>query len=254
MKRTFFSIAALLSLFAISSANAEEIVLCAGSGPMDSVFNPVKEAFEKETGIKIRNLFGSASLTLKQLNTNVCETASVGISFDDMLEIMKKDGVEFADAASFRHVTIGKSVIHTIVNKDNPVSKLSKEQLKGIFTGKITNWKQVNGNDSPIIVILSTLNPATFTSFRKIVLDNEPFTREVMEIGRVMGDLRDAVEANPEAICFGTSSILGKNVKRLETPTVVRPITLITKGEPSPKVNKLIDFILKGAGKGLVKE
>lgn len=253
MKQVFLIIVALLGL-SLSSAHAEEIVLCAGSGPMDSVFNPVKDAFEKETGIKIRNLFGSASLTLKQLNTNVCETASVGISFDEMLEIMKKEGVEFADADSFRHVTIGRSMIHTIVNKENPVSKLSKEQLKGIFTGKITNWKQVGGNDSAIIVVLSTLNPATFTSYRKIVLDNEPFTKEVMEMGRIMNDMRVAVETNPEAICFGTSSILSSSIKRLDTPDVIRPITLITKGEPSPKIKKLIDFILKGPGKNLVKE
>ena len=244
----------LFACFFAEAAHSEEIVLCAGSGPMDSVFNPVKDAFEKETGIKIKNLFGSASLTIKQLNTNVCEAASVGISFNEMLDIMKKEGTAIPDTASFSHVTVGKSMIHTIVNKENPVSKLSKEQLKGIFTGKITNWKQVGGDDLPIIVVLSSLNPATFTSYKKIVLDNEPFTKEVMEMGRIMSDLRGAVEANLEAICFGTSSILSNSIRRLDTPDVIRPIILITKGEPTPKIKKLIDFILKGNGKKLVKE
>lgn len=253
MKRFFLLLTILFTLFTQSAVQAEEIVLSTGSGPLDSVINPVKDAFEKESGIKLNILFGSASLAFKQFYRGVSEIAVVGTSFDGVLEIMKKEGVEVANPAAFKAVTLGKGMVRTVVNKENPVSKLSKEQLKGIFTGRTTNWKEVGGNDSPIIVVLSTLNPATIGAFRKVILDNEPYAKEVLELGH-MDELHGAVEANAEAITIGTAAVLGKGVKQVETPEVFRSVILISRGEPSPKVQKFIDFILNGPGKDLVKE
>jgi phosphate transport system substrate-binding protein len=249
----FLSLAVLLTILAISTVQAEEILLSSGSGPLDSVINPVKDAFEKESGIKLNILFGSGSLAFKQFYKGVSEIAIVGTSFDGILGILKKEGFEVTDSAAFRHVTLGRGMVRTVVNRENPVSKLSKNQLKGIFTGRITNWKEVGGNDSPIIVVLSTLNPATLDTFKKIILDNEPYSREVLELGH-MGELQNAVELNPEAITIGTSAVLSNGVKQVGTPEVFRAVTLISRGEPTAKVQKLIDFILKGPGKSLVKE
>jgi phosphate transport system substrate-binding protein len=250
----FIAICILINLLTVSIVQAEvEIILSTGSGPMDSVINPVKDAFEKESGIKLNILFGSASLAFKQFYKGSSEIGIVGTSFEEILAMMKKENFEVIDPAAFRHVIIGRGMVRTVVNKENPVSKLSKEQLKGIFTGKIKNWKEVGGNDSPIIVVLSTLNPATIGAFKKNILDNESYTKEVLELGH-MDELRIAVEVNPEAIAIGTSAILSKSVKQVETLEVFRPVTLISKGDPSPKVQKFIDFILKGPGKSLVKE
>ncbi len=253
MIRIFASVCILLTLFIISPANAEEIILSTGSGPLDSIINPVKDAFEKETGIKLNILFGSASLAFKQFYKGVSEIGIVGTSFEEVLDLMKKEGFEVKDPESFRHVTLGKALVRTVVNRENPVSKLSKDQLKGIFTGKITNWKEVGGNDSPIIVVLSTLNPATIGAFRKIILDNEPFSKEVLELGH-MDELRGAVEVNTEAITIGTSTLLSSGTKQVDTPEVFRLVTLISRGEPSPKVQKFIDFVLEGPGKSLIRE
>lgn len=238
----------LLSSLLTSSANAEEIRLSAGNTTLDSIINPVKEAFEKETGITIHTMFGTTPFAFKQLSEGDSEAAAVGISFDEMVKLLK-----VADPAPYRHVILGRGMIHTVVNRANPVSKLSKDQLKGIYTGRITNWKQVGGRDSPIIVILSNYNRATNETFRKIILNSEPFTKEVLELGR-MNELREAVEANAEAIAFGSATVSRTGVKRVATPDIFRPITLITKGEPSTNVQKFIDFVVEGPGRELVKE
>jgi len=253
MKRIFIAVVALATLCTVSSVQAEEILISTGSGPLDSVINPVKDPFEKQTGIRLHILFGSASLVFKQFYNGVSEIAVVGTSFDEALELMKKENFEVHDPASLHHIVIGKGMVRTVVNRDNPVNRLSKAQLKGIFTGKISNWKEVGGSDLPIIVVLSTLNPATNGAFRKTILDNEPFTREVLELGH-MDELRNAVEVNKEAIAIGTSALLSPLVKQVDTPEVFREITLISKGPPSPKVQKLIDFILSGPGSKLVKD
>lgn len=253
MKRMLLLLAALLSTIAVATVQAEDIIISTGSGPLDSVINPVKDAFEKDSGIKITILFGSASLAFKQLYRGVSEAAVVGTTYDEVLDIVGKEGFEVKDPAVFKPVTLGRGEVRTVVNKGNPVSKLSKEQLKGIFTGRITNWKEVGGNDSPIIVVLSTLNPATIGAFRKIILDKEPYSRDVLELGH-MDELRGAVEVNTEAISFGTSAILSSGVKEVDTPDVFRSVTLITAGEPSLKIRKFIDFVLSAKGKSLVRE
>jgi phosphate transport system substrate-binding protein len=253
MKRLILSLTILITLFTLSTATAEEILLSTGSGPLDSIINPVKNAFEKETGIRLNILFGSATLAFKQLYKGVSEVGIIGTSFEDVISILVKEGFEVKDPASFRHVTLGRGMVRTVVNKNNPVSKLSKEQLKGIYTGIITNWKEVGGNDAQIMVVISTLNPATTGTFRKTILDNAPYTKEVLELGH-MDELRGAVEENSEAIAFGTSAMLSDGVKQVDTPDVFRPVTLITKGEPSVKVQKFIDFVVKGPGRKLVKE
>jgi len=66
-----------------------------------------------------------------------------------------------------------------------------------------------------------------------------------------MNELRSAVEVNKEAIAIGTSALLSPSVKQVDTPEVFRVITLISKGAPSPKVQKFIDFILTGPGQNL---
>ena len=253
MKRMCALLAVIVTLCTQSPVHAEEIVISSGSGPLDSVINPVRNAFEKSSGIRLNILFGSASLAFRQFYKGVAEVAAVGTSFEELLEIMKKEGFEVKDAGSLRHVVLGKGMVRTVVNAENPVTRLSREQLKGIFTGSITNWKEVGGKDSPIIVVLSTLNPATIGAFRKVILDNEPFKKEVLELGH-MDELRSAVEVNPEAITIGTSAVLGSGIKQVETPEVFREVTLISRGEPSPKVKKFIDFVISGPGKALVKE
>lgn len=253
MKRLVPLLLLLAGIMATSVARAGEIVLSAGSGPLDSVINPVKDAFEKESGIRLNVLFGSASLAFKQLCRGISEAAAVGTSFEGILALMQREQFEVDNPETFHHVVIGKAMVRTVVNSSNPVSRLSREQLKDIFTGRITNWREVGGDDLPIIVVLSTLNPATNGAFRTTILAGEPFMREVLELGH-MDELRGAVEVNREAVAIGTSALLGGSVKQVETPEVSRPIILITRGAPLPKVQTFIDFILLGPGRALVKD
>jgi phosphate transport system substrate-binding protein len=213
---------------------------------MDNILKPVKAPFEKGTGIKLNLVLGSATLSFKNLYNNEIDASTAGTSFDGLMASLKKEGFEVKDPTEFQSVTIGKGIIYVIVNKDNPVANLSREQLKGIFTGKITNWKEVGGKDAPIIVVLSQINPATNGSFKSIVLDGEPFAKDVLEAG-AFEDVRDNVASNPEAVAFGPFSIVSDSVRTPQIPEISRDFILITKGKPSPNVQKFVQFV-KGEG------
>ncbi len=227
--------------FAID-VNAQEVRVGAGAAATENILKPVKEHFEKATGLKLVIISSGPKHATIDLEKGAIDAAGVGMTFDDLLKLMKKEGEEVNDPASLQHITIGQDKIIVLIHKDNPVSKLSKEQLKGIFTGKVTNWKEVGGKDMPLMVVWGTLIPGTNSLFTRNILDGESQTKEVLE-ATTAEDIRQSVASNPEAIGIGPIAVIDATVRSPETPEIARPIIFITKGKPNANVQKLIDFI-----------
>jgi phosphate transport system substrate-binding protein len=138
-----------------------------------------------------------------------------------------------------------------IVNKENPVAKLTKEQLAAIFTGKSQNWKEFGGSDQPIVVIWSSLTPGTNALFVKKILDGAVPTKDVMDVKSV-ADIRNTIASLPEGIGIVAENNIDATIKKVQSPEFKSsPIILITVGKPSPNVQRLVDFI-KGDGKKLI--
>lgn len=246
MRKIIVALAALCLVHA-TAAGAEEVRIGGGGAPLDGVFRPIKSHFEKATGITINLTFSSATLSFKQLMAGGLDASTAGVAYPDLLSAMQKEKLDVPEPAAYHATTLGVSKILTVVNKENPVAKLSREQLQGIFSGKIVNWKEVGGNDAPIIVVLSKINPATNAAYRKLALNDQPFLADVLDAGR-FEDVRDKVSSTPEAIAFGPTSMLDKSIKTVATDEFSRPVNLITKGKPTGKLLKLIDYI-QGEGK-----
>lgn len=148
-------------------------------------------------------------------------------------------------------------MIKVIVHPSNPVTKLSKEQLKGLHTGTVENWKDVGGADSPVIVVTSHLGSATRKVFQKVIMDNDKYVDGAIEVKTTREEI-DNVGQLPEAIgavSMGFINLPGnkEKVKIVETQEISRPLMLITNGEPSPKVKKVLDFFA-GEGKKYIKD
>lgn len=252
MKKVLIPFAVAVSMVFAAGAFGEEIKAGGGGAPIDGYLKPVKEAFEKSTGITLNLNFSSATLAFKQLAAGELDTSAAGLALDDLVKAAKKEKIEVADPSAFVGTVIGASKIYTVAHKDNPVGSLTQEQIKGIFTGKITNWKEVGGNDAPILIVLSSINPATNAAFKKLALGDAPYTTDVVDAGR-FEDVREKVAANAEAIAFGPVTMLDNTIKTVKTPEFSRPVILVTKGAPTAKVQKLVAFI-KGEGQKYIKQ
>lgn len=255
MKRCgFISIVAIVLFLSSTSFGvfAGEIKVGAGAAPTENVLKPVEKPFEKATGIRLYIISSGPKVALMDLEKGAVDAAAAGLSFEDWMGLMKKEKEEVKDPSSLQQVTIGKDKIVVLTHKDNPVSKLTKEQLKGIFTGKTTNWKDVGGKDMTVIVVLGKLMPGTNSLFVKNMLDGESQTKSVLE-ATTAEDVKQNIASNPEAIGIGPMAVIDATVKSPETPEISRPIILLTKGKPSANVQKLIDFI-KGEGQKYIKQ
>jgi len=231
---------------------AEDIRVGAGAAPTENILKPIKAHFEKATGLTLVTFASGPKNAFIDLEKGSLDAAAAGLTFDDWMALLKKENVTVADPKAYQSVVIGKDKVIVLTHKSNPVKNLSKDQLKSIFSGKTTNWKDVGGNDAPILIVWGKLTQGTNSMFIKNMLDGAEPTKEVLE-ATTAEDIKNSVETNPEAIGIGPLSLAGPALNIPATPELSRAITLITKGAPKTGVQKLISFIA-GDGNQYVKK
>jgi phosphate transport system substrate-binding protein len=88
------------------------------------------------------------------------------------LEVAQYRGVEFSD-----HV-IGAYSVAVVVNAANPVASLTKEQVRDIFTGAVTNWNAIGGADAPIHIFIRDPISGTYLGFKELAMENKAYVSE----------------------------------------------------------------------------
>jgi phosphate transport system substrate-binding protein len=170
-------------------------------------------------------------------------------------------------------VIIGYDALAVIVHPDNKVSKLTQEQISDIYTGKITNWKEVGGDDMKIIAYSRESSSGTYEFFKEHVMDNKNYASTVLNMPAT-GAIVQSVSQTKGAIgyvglAYETTGIKhvevsydgGKtyyppsfeNVKNKTYP-IARPLYFYYDKKNEEKVKPFIDFILSEEGQAITKE
>ncbi len=115
---------------------------------------------------------------------------------------------------AFKEVIIAYDALAVIVNPSNPINQLTREQLEGIFTGKITNWKDVGGADLKIIAYSRETSSGTYEFFKEHVMNNKNFTSSAL-LMPATGAVVQSVSQTKGAIGYIGLAYVEKNVKAL---------------------------------------
>ncbi|WP_058303673.1 phosphate ABC transporter substrate-binding protein [Gorillibacterium timonense] len=146
-----------------------------------------------------------------------------------------------------------------VVNKNVTVSNLTTEQLQGIFTGKITNWKQVGGQDADIVVINRSFGSGTRVNFQLKALDGKETVKKdknYKEVGS-SGDMKTNVSTTPGAIGYIDLAYVNSDMKAVKIndvePTTDNVINgkykvwsygyYMTKGQPTGATKAFIEYV-----------
>lgn len=237
------TIAAVMALLALSCqpAPAEIIRLEGGAAAISTVFSPIKDAFEKTTGDTLAINLTNPTKSLISLERGEVDMVSINaLAIDGAIAKAREQGVVI-DPATLHRTVVAPSSLVIFLHRGNPVSRLSKEQLKGIFTGKISNWREVGGDDREIAVFWGRETPYLNALFGRTILDGEPVTPKARPAGDHF-NLREIVISTPGAIVINTNGLAMPKLKVPETPSMTLPILAITKGKPTSKVRKVLDF------------
>ncbi len=178
----------------------------------------------------------------KALLNGACDIANLSRSLKDSeKEAMKAKGIKpVAHVAAY-------DALPVIVHPSNKVSELTIEQIKDIYTGKITNWKDVGGFDSTIVVISRDTNSGTYESFAELVLGKEGKVVQTAEYTGSNGAVRQRVQKTGGAIGYIGIGFIDDSTKVLKvngvepsietvldkTYPICRELFMFTNGEPT---------------------
>lgn len=148
--------------------------------------------------------------------------------------------------------------ISVVVNPENPVKGLTKEQLAKIYKGEITNWKDVGGNDAEIVLVTRESTSGTRGAFEELVLDEGQIDDKLCLVVNSNGDVGKTIEGEPNAIGYMSMGIVenyeiaaltmdeveptADNVKSGDY-ALARPFLLLTKEEPEGVVKAFIEYM-----------
>ncbi len=234
---------ALALLEAAPQVQGEEIRVASGFIPSNDATKPFKQDFERAAGVTLSFAKAEIDQLLRDLKQGTLDAVAGNLPMEEFLEGFRNhEGKSGGDL--FRSATIAQIPLEVVVAKTNPVAKLSKSQLKGIFTGKITNWHEVGGAKMPISPIMPKGYPTT-SFLRYLIMDGEAYAPVVRDAGLPEDDL---APGKPGTIAVMPAIRVDNSVKVVATPEMAMTYSIITFGEPSPGVRKLIDFA-RGPGK-----
>ena len=227
-----------------------------GSTSMEKVIGALSESFMAQNGdVTVNyNPTGSGSgITAVQEGT--CD---IGLSSRALKDEEKSAGL--------KETVLAYDGIAIIVHPDNPVSDLTLEQIAQLYTGEITNWKDVGGNDAEVVLIGREAASGTRDGFESITgtKDACQYRQELTSTG----DVITAVSQNPDAIGYASLASVKDSVKALSvggvTPSedtvkdgsypVQRPFVLVTvEGKAlSPAAQAFFDYALSSDAAGII--
>ena len=233
-----------------ASSGGEKIsgkISASGSTALLPLLKPAQEAFQDKYKDVTVNVAGGGSFT----GMNQVAEGSVDIGDSD---VNLPD--EYKDKGLVDHKVVVEPFVF-IVDKANKVDNLTKDQVIGILTGKITNWKEVGGDDQKITLIHRAKSSGSRATISDVVLKGANFTDDAV-IQDSNGAVRAAIASTPGAIGYVDAPYADDSVKVLKFDGVEDsaqniidgkyPIYgyghMYTKGEPTGAVKAFIDYIL----------
>lgn len=256
------------ALFGFGKKNKNQVVQLKGSDTILNVSQAVAEEFMKENkGARIAVTGGGSGTGIAAI---INKTIDIAMASREM----KSSEFDKATEAglSIEEVTIGYDGITVVVNNDNPVKDLSLEEIRAIFIGEITNWKEVGGEDREIIVLSRDSSSGTHAYFKEEVLrqgkkdatdeystkalflpSNEALKQEVRESkGAIAYIGMGYMDNTVHSVKVEGVEASFENVSSKEYPIARGVYWYVQKGaEGSAK--ELVDFILSSKGQEIVK-
>jgi len=196
--------------------------------------------------------------------TDICEASRA------MKDAEKKQLAEKADGKPPVETVVAKDGLSVYVNDANPLTELTMAQLKAIYTGKVSNWKDVGGPDAKIIPYSRENSSGTYVFFKEHVLENADYTPRAQAMPGTAAVV-NAVVKEKFGIGYGgaayakgikvlkvkkddKSAAIEANEKTIKAGTypLSRPLFFYTRSNPSAEIKAFIDWVLSADGQGIV--
>jgi len=164
-------------------------------------------------------------------------------------------------------VMIAQDAIAIIVHPNNPVNDLSLDEVKQIFSGKISNWVTLGGSSRPITLVTREEGSGTREAFQKLVMGKEEISLESL-VQDSNGAIRQVVSGDPYAIGYISLGLVNEKVRAMKISgvepnlssiqegkyTLVRPFLFVFDGEPTGEAKAFLEFVMSPESQKLLSK
>ncbi len=263
MRKLVTAFIALVVLSAATMAMAAPIVMDGSTTVLPFGQAAVEQFMKENAGVKFSVSGTGTGNGFKSLADGSAQIANASrfIKDSEIKSCMDKNvyPVPFA---------VALDCIVPIVHKDNPVKGLSHAQLKDIYSGKVTNWKEVGGADAPIVVVGRDTSSGTYGTWQEMIMDKGEKTRVTpkAQVASSSGAMLSSVSKNKNAIGYEGMGYVNKTVTGLQVDGVSataatarsgkyplsRYLYMFTNGWPKGEVLDFIMYMQSDAGQKIV--
>ena len=251
-----FALLLLLPVSGCGKQARQESLLIAGSSTMLPYMEKLKEAFHKNhPQILIEDDAGGSTAGLIAVRRGAIDLAMMS------REITREEDDQYT-----RDYLIGKDAVVLVVNPANPLTNLSRQQLREIFGGHITNWSQVGGPNAPITVVGRKAGSTTRKAMDEMVMDGLDLTKSATILESADAVLK-TVAASPSAIGYLALKDLHSGVQALQVNGVAvsretilsgryplsRDFFLVMYDKPKNAIQNFVDFALSNDGQKILE-
>ncbi len=243
------------------TARAQDVTI-AGSTTVLPITQKTAEVFmDKNPGTKITVRGGGSGVGIASI---IDGTVDIGQSSRPIKA--KEIQTAAGKGVNVKANVVALDGIAVIVNPSNGITKLTKEQIKNIFTGKISNWSQVGGANTGIVVVSRDSASGTFEAFNSLALDNAKVRPDALMQASNQA-VATTVAQTPAGIGYVGLGYLSSSVKAVAVDGVMpsketvlskkyalaRPLFMYTNGEPKGAAKKYMDFVTGKEGQKIVE-
>jgi phosphate transport system substrate-binding protein len=261
-----FFITAIITLCALTGAQAQRIK---GSDTMLPLSQKEAENFMKANPSQTVTVTGGGSgvgiSALVEGTTDLAQS-SRKIKFDEKQKLQQ-------GGKTVKEVIAAYDALAVVVHPQNKVVDLTREQLEGIFTGKIKNWKEVGGEDLRIIPYARETSSGTYEFFKEHVLKNKNYVNGIMSMPAT-GAIIQSISQTKGAISYVGLAYLNKDVKAIhvsydggkkyvepsianaknKTYPIVRPLFYYYVTSTESRVKPFLDYVMSTTGQKTIEE
>lgn len=263
-KSLIISLAAVLlvNIMFMAGWNAKQLetdnIHLRGSGNVAPIAAQAAEVYMQENpGVVVTVAATGTVRGIKSLIDATCNVAMASAEYDEAQAKRAKDN----DLKLEKHV-IARDALVPIVNPRNPVSNLTVEQLRQIYSGEISNWQQLGGANEPIIVLSHDGASGNYETWKEKVMGEGKIVTPKAKV-MVSGPMKEFVQQNSGAIAFLGLSFIDNTIRPLAvegiegkaanikngTYPIIRELALYTTQHSPESIHKFVDFML-APGKG----
>ncbi|WP_394245004.1 phosphate ABC transporter substrate-binding protein [Vibrio astriarenae] len=265
MKKTVIGAMALLGAMAVTTVSAKETISAVGSSSVTPLMEVFSETYMKTNDnvfIEVQGPGSSAGVRAAKAGT-----ADLGMSS----RALKEDEKE----PTLVELTVALDGIAVVVNPNNNIEGLTAEQVTAIYKGEVSNWKEVGGEDKPIVAVTRDTASGTRGAFEDIMSLTQKIEGQTVtaisqraQVANGNGALKTMVASNPYSIGYISLGTVDATVNALPIDgvpatvdnvkngsyKVARPFLVLYKeGKPSAEAQKFLDWMVDAEAQTLAE-